>query len=107
MFGIGDWTVAELSYQGRSARLARRQVQALVNQALAHGATVSAASVDEAEGAPVLRLQLMDANGNVAQFELWRAAFKWQRKGEPNTVGPLSADQVSALLQEAGKALPP
>lgn len=97
----GEWTVADVLYQGRSRRLATRDVQDLVRRAVAlveanaasrsstnananahahanaeadGGASVSAAPEAEADfGAPVLRLELLNQSRTaaVAQFDLW------------------------------------
>ena len=104
---IGNWTSAELSYQGRVVRLSRPQAQALADQLLAQVAANAGTGSGEAQGAPALRLQLLDTSGNLAEFELWRGTFKWRRRGEAELIGTLSVDQAAALLQEGARLIPP
>lgn len=104
---LGNWTSAELSYQDRVVRLSRPQAQALVDQVLAQVAANFGAGSGEPQGAPALRLQLLDTNGNLAEFELWRGTFKWRRRGEAELIGTLSVDQAAALLQEGARLIPP
>lgn len=109
---VGEWMWADVFHQGRTARLAKRDVQALVNHALTVGvANVgSRAAPKEAQGldgTPLLRLQLMDKNNAVAQFEMWGAAFRWQRVGQADVLGSLTPEVVASLLAAVARALPP
>ena len=109
---VGEWMWADVFHQGRTARLAKRDIEALVNHALTVGvANVgSRAASKEAQGldgAPLLRLQLMDKNNAVAQFEMWGAAFRWQRMGQAEVLGSLTPEVVTSLLAAVARALPP
>ena len=125
----GEWTAADVLYQGRSARLVRRDAQNLVNRALAlanasinanANAGASASSSPSASPSPAakatgeaaeppLRLQLQDQNNPepVAQFELRGNAFRWQRAGQADVLGVLTPEAAAGLLAEAARALPP
>lgn len=117
-----QWTAADLLYQTRSIRLARRDAQNLANRvvalAVAHAATSINADgnvgpltkADSEGGTPLLRLQLVD-QGNpatVAQFDLWgNNVFRWRRAGQTDVAGALTPDAVAGLLAQAARALPP
>ncbi len=102
-----DWTQAEVAYLGRVARLARADVQSLVDRVLALLATNPPVQVEGVAGVPLLRVQLMDANGTLAQFELWNSAYKWRRIGQADVVGPMTPQVVESLLADVNRSLPP
>lgn len=122
----GEWTSADVLYQGRTTRLARRDAQNLVNRAVAlavanaapniaanASANANASAVPKAEGdgaAPLLRLRLVD-QGNpatVAQFEVsGNNALRWQRAGRADVAGMITPEAVASLLAEATRAIPP
>ena len=109
------WTEADMLYQGRTTRLARRDAQNLVNRAVALALASAVPKAGGSDGGgdggpPLLRLQLLD-QGNplaVAQFELSRNnAFRWQRSGQADVASVLTPEAVAGLLAEAARALPP
>lgn len=102
-----DWTQAEVAYLGRVVRLARADAQSLVDRLLALLATNPPGGVDAAAGVPLLRVQLMDASGTLAQIELWNSAYKWRRVGQADVMGPVSSQGVESLLAEVNRSLPP
>ena len=122
----GEWTSADVLYQGRTTRLARRDAQNLVNRAVAlavanaapniaanASANANASAVPKAESdgaAPLLRLRLVD-QGNpatVAQFEVaGNNALRWQRAGRADVAGMITPEAVASLLAEATRAIPP
>lgn len=121
-FQPAQWTAANVLYQGRTTRLARRDAQNLANRAVALAEANTASSTnananasaapkaDGDRGAPLLRLQLVD-QGNaaaVAQFEVWGSnAFRWRRAGQADVAGMLTPEAVAGLLAEAARTLPP
>ena len=102
-----EWTQAEVAYLGRVVRLARADAQPLVDRLLALLATNPPGGVEAAAGVPLLRVQLMDTSGTLAQFELWNSAYKWRRIGQADVVGPVSPQAVESLLAEVNRSLPP
>jgi hypothetical protein len=60
-----------------------------------------------ASGIPLLQLHLLDASGVVAQFELWNNTYRWRRKGLADVAGRLTQDQLTALLAQVSRSLPP
>ena len=106
----GEWTAVDVLSLGRTARLARRDAQNLVNRAVALAETNAAPKADGQGGVPVLRLQLIDQNSRVAvaQFDLWGSnAFRWQRAGQADVAGSLMPEAAAGLLADAARALPP
>lgn len=129
-FQPAEWASAELLYQGRTTRLSRRDALNLVNRVMtltaanaspsanADGNSDSTANPDRSASAVPkatrdagtlrLRLQLLN-QGNpaaVAQFELRGGNnFRWQRAGEPDVWGRLTAEAVASLLAEAARTL--
>lgn len=104
---LREWTSADLTYGGRSTRLTRPQGQALVSRVQSLTAAGASGALDAAQGASLLRLQLLDANGVQATFELWANSYRWQRTGQRDVLGPVNADDVSSLLALAAQAMPP
>jgi hypothetical protein len=104
---LREWTSADLTYGGRSTRLARPQGQALVSRIQSLTAAMASDAPNAAEGASLLRLQLLDANGVQATFELWANSYRWQKAGQRDVLGPVNADDVSSLLALAAQAMPP
>lgn len=116
-----EWTAADVLYQGRTTRLARREAQNLVTRAVSliagiadanAKASPSASALPGGEGergAPLLRLQLLRQEDRVlvAQFELRDAGFRWQRVGQVDVVGALTLEAVASLLAQATRVLPP
>ena len=106
----GEWTAADVLYQGRTTRLIRRDAQNLVNRAVALTEANAAPKPDADSGPPMLRLQLLDQNSRVAvaQFDLWgNNAFRWQRAGQADVAGSLTPEAAASLLADAARALPP
>jgi hypothetical protein len=110
-FLLPDWTQLDVSYVGRIARLARADAQNLVAQAQALASAeplaFANAKLDAPNSNPLLQLHLLDASGVVAQFELWNNSYRWRRKGLADVTGPVTADQLTALLAQVSRNLPP
>jgi hypothetical protein len=101
-----DWTTVDVTFLGRNERLARSEAQALVDKVLEVLAANPASRTNAAEGVPMMSLQLLDARGTLAQFDLWNSAYKWRRLGQADVLGQLSPEAVAGLLAELARSLP-
>ena len=101
-----DWTRVDVTYLGRNERIAQPEAQALVDKVLGVLAANPPSRADGADGVPMMSLQLLDAKGTLAQFDLWNSAYKWRRMGQADVLGTLSPEAVAALLTELTRTLP-
>jgi hypothetical protein len=101
-----DWTRVDVTFLGRNERIAQPEAQALVDKVLGMLAANPPSKTDGTDGAPMMSLQLLDAKGTLAQFDLWNSAYKWRRVGQADVMGRLSPEVVAGLLTEVARTLP-